>query len=188
MRINRAFTLIEVMVVLSILAIIAILAYNFFGNTMKEARLSADATKIYNDLTAIATAYEKIMMETGSYIIPTGNPDVTGISAFPEFLNEGGLKAIPAPPASGEDLLSINIWPYAYGILAGDNVDLGGPTVATDPALNLPDVDSELCDFYNEKYSEVGLPSPSSIVLNVSTQCVFFASNNKSILYQIYVR
>jgi prepilin-type N-terminal cleavage/methylation domain-containing protein len=181
----RAFTLIEVMVVLSILAI---LAYNFFGSTIKEARLSADASKIYNDLTALAMAYEKIMIETGSYIVPTGSPDVTMIDAIPQFLNEGGLKAIPAPPPSGEDLLSTNPWPYAYGILAGDEVDLGGPTLTADPALYLTDLDEELCDLYNEKYSEVGLPTPAWVVINVSTHCVANGPNSRFILYQIFVR
>ncbi len=56
MKNNRAFTLIEVMVVLSILALIAILAYNFFGSTMKEATVSQAATKIYNDLRVISDA------------------------------------------------------------------------------------------------------------------------------------
>ena len=39
----QGFTLIEVMVVLSILALVAILAYSFFGNTMKSDDMN-DAT------------------------------------------------------------------------------------------------------------------------------------------------
>lgn len=64
---KNAFTLIEVMVVLSVLAIIAILAYNFFGSTMKEAKVKQRATQIYNEMNAIATAVELYYVKNGTY-------------------------------------------------------------------------------------------------------------------------
>lgn len=88
---KRAFTLIEVMVVLSVLAIIAILAYNFFGGTMKDATLTQQVTKIKRDLQTISDAI--ILYES------RGLGTISNVDADPSLLvSTGVLKSLPTPP------------------------------------------------------------------------------------------
>lgn len=130
MRKNKGFTLIEVMVVLSILALIAILAYNFFGSTMKEAQIKQKTTQIFNDLRVVSDACELFYNKTGSW--PT---DVDGN----DLVNAGIIKAMPS-----------DIW-----LNIGE--DKGGPT--TDPDLfvahwSSDQVMPDVCKAFNAAYSQ----------------------------------
>lgn len=150
MQAKKAFTLIEVMVVLSILAIIAILAYNFFGGTMKEAKTSQSVTKIFNDLRNLADANTLYNMKNGEDIVTAGaaslvvTPNATAVS---KFLGDGGLKAIPTPIQTGSANYSIEA--------AGYNV-IGSPTAANDDVLFFDHPTEDVCLAYNKRYSTVG--------------------------------
>lgn len=144
---RRAFTLIEVMVVLSILAIIAILAYNFFGSTMKEATLKQQATRIYNDLRVLSDATEKYFIDNGSYYAGGSDP------ALDPLVTSGILKSRPGKMHGGDAWWSF--WTTA---------DRGGPTAAADTYLEYgydgaASID-ELCRKYNEMFTSLGAGVP----------------------------
>jgi prepilin-type N-terminal cleavage/methylation domain-containing protein len=113
---RRAFTLIEVMVVLSILAIIAILAYNFFGSTMKSATTTQTAVKVYNDLVAISGAAELYAIDNGA--LPAGNNGQ--VEAL--ILDGGYLKSWPVSPSSGGDYFYANAMDDMDGGAVADDV------------------------------------------------------------------
>lgn len=84
---TRAFTLIEVMVVLTILALIAILAYNFFGNVARDAKLSANATRLHQILRTTSDALELYHKDYGA--LPADVQDL---------VPAGYLKEVPKIP------------------------------------------------------------------------------------------
>lgn len=137
---KRAFTLIEVMVVLSILAIIAILAYNFFGSTMKEATLKKNVTKAYNDMRIISDAMDQYSLDNGgSY---ANNADLVGA---------GYLKAMPVPDCS---ILDPSYCPYNYSTYR-TYMDFGGPTTGSDVLVVVEGgITDEFCKAFNAEYSE----------------------------------
>lgn len=127
---KRAFTLIEVMVVLGILAIIAILAYNFFGGTMKEAKQKQQLTKTYNDLRVLADAYDLAFIKSGGY---------PGVDEFPIStpLSEGVIKSIPTSDLDGFVMYGYNFSNPARSVML----------------LALTDNLAEFCTAFNQAYS-----------------------------------
>lgn len=156
MRSNKAFTLIEVMVVLSILALIAILAYNFFGGTMKEAKLKRDATVIYEGLRAVTDASELYYIKN---------------SAWPANLNDlvsgGFLKSVPPLVDS-----SIDSWPVIQTAS-----DWGGPTNAADIGIyyyrGLPSGGDLTCRKFNEMFTSLGGGVPPTTAAPDRTHSVY---------------
>ena len=156
MRRNKGFTLIEVMVVLSILAIIAILAYNFFGSTMKEATESKTILKINNDLRVIAEAYEAYEMKTGVPAAAVGVFAFSTLGNLDNLVDEGVLKSIPSPshPRGSADIY--------YGV---DRVNTYyGDTAKADTGVEAGYVTNDICEAYNEKYTSLG-----RVVYNLET-------------------
>lgn len=148
MRKNKAFTLIEVMVVLSILALIAILAYNYFGSTMKEAKLKHAATKLLSDMQTLEQAYLLYEAQTGTSP-PTGfAPVKTAI------LDSGILKAWPTPDLSWK------------GADAGEDPDYRaynnyddfptGAGATNDAAIIARKLTKEVCLKAQELYTDLG--------------------------------
>ena len=131
MKNNRAFTLIEVMVVLSILALIAILAYNFFGGTMKEASEKQAITKIFNDMRTLDDAYRLYQVKTGS------TPSTRAV-----MVSSGVLKSEPNPDSN---YITNYIWDYQ-----DSNYSL--PTTALDDAIWGSNIPAAICKSWNEKY------------------------------------
>ena len=154
MKSNRAFTLIEVMVVLSILAIIAILAYNFFGSTMKEAKLSQAATKSYKEMGAIGAAYEKYYLDNG--VEPdSGSP----ANARADLLNGGYLKSWPSADQTlkGSGCVAGSVTYEMYSDWDDfRDADGVGNTEWDDPAVSLGPVGLEVCLAVQERYSNLG--------------------------------
>lgn len=142
MKNSRAFTLIEVMVVLSILAIIAILAYNFFGNTMKEASIKQATTKVYNDLRVMADAVEMYKIKNGVY------PPHYQMG---DLVTDGQLKARPI----GDVNWALNGGsPADYEIAVNGDVyyDMDGNGIE-DFFLTGYFFKQELCEAFNRAYS-----------------------------------
>jgi len=132
---KRGFTLIEVLVVLSILAIVAVLAYNFFGSSMKEAKLTQATSKIYNDLRVLSDAAQVYEVKHG-----TLNTDLAGLVA------DGIIKAAPTPDPA---VMAIPGGNYEYSYFAGDYL---APFGGDDDLVNLGGVNLEVCGAYNEKH------------------------------------
>jgi prepilin-type N-terminal cleavage/methylation domain-containing protein len=150
MKTKNAFTLIEVMVVLSILAIIAILAYNFFGSTMKEAVRKQRVTKIYNDLRTLSNAYEM-------YEVQEGVPPFADLATYPDIMTAGLLKAVPTTivPQTGPT----NSYYFR------SDINFVGPTAATDHVIayavsqagsGIGLETNEICKDFNDRYSTQG--------------------------------
>lgn len=135
---QQAFTLIEVMVVLSILARVAVLAYSYFGSTLREAKLTQRVTQIYETLRVLSDAEETHYMKYGSYA-PAGYG--AGDWGFAGLVDKGILKTLP----------EVN-WIWA------DLADYGGPTAAADYAVFLyDDTDPNrvaVCQEFNRRYSQ----------------------------------
>jgi prepilin-type N-terminal cleavage/methylation domain-containing protein len=167
---TRAFTLIEVMVVLSILAIIAILAYNFFGSTMKQAAVSSQATQIYRDMLAIDTAYNLAAMKTGAHW-EVSAPAVTPITNISTIIDDGGLRVVPTPPQNAYDPDEYFTWGYEYGLLGNNVWDFGGPSTAKDLTIALFGVTRDVCQELNTKYSSVGATMPTTYAKDVAFFC-----------------
>lgn len=134
---KQAFTLIEVMVVLSILSIIAILAYNFFGGTMKEATLKQQVTKLYNDLRVLDDASNEYYRKNGSF--PSVEADI---------VTAGIIKALPTPPSGAGTTAYLHNNSYAK---YPDHND-AGDTSTSDGAwsTNNGGISDELCAAFNE--------------------------------------
>lgn len=145
MKHNRAFTLIEVMVVLSILALIAILAYNFFGSTMKEATLTQAATKTYNDMRILSDAWDESYRKNGVELDYSADDD------FSAAVTDGILKALPKPPAAAAGVGGLQpnyeLWD-AWDNFAG--------TATQDRVIEMYNVTDDFCKRYNELYTGLG--------------------------------
>lgn len=144
---RRGFTLIEVMVVLSILAMVAVLAYNFFGSTMKEARLSQAATKLSNDLRLLEDAY--LLYEAQNGTKATGNN--TTVKATLVAANV--LKSWPVPDASvkGADASSVR-----YEVHEDYDEFPSGAAPNNDAAVTARGLTRDVCLKVQEMHSSLG--------------------------------
>lgn len=150
---RKAFTLIEVMVVLSILAIIAILAYNFFGGTMKEATLKNNAVKFWRAATILDAATSEYYRKNGSYPANTG-----------DLVSAGIIKAVPEVPTGGS---------WSFRNATGDR---GGPTVAADIFWEWSQEDNSLDAILTETnnlYTSLGATLPDPVAAPVRTDAIF---------------
>lgn len=141
MHTKKAFTLIEVMVVLSILAIIAILAYNFFGGTMKEASLKQATTKLYNDMRTMDDAISKYEIDNGT--LPAD---------LDALVTAGILKAIPTPPTQCWD----GSGGFTYSFDPGYDVDMDADGNAVDDAaISLDNTNEDCADAFNAAFNDI---------------------------------
>lgn len=152
MREAKAFTLIEVLVVLSILALVAILSYNFFGSTMKDATAKQQAVKIYNDFRTIGDAYDMYIMKYGKSpyfdldIDPLGENAIDGTPY--NFRDLGGfVKATPRPDS---DITAQTFYTWSDGCddFYGDG-DI-------DSCIELYAIPKETCRLYNLMFTSLG--------------------------------
>lgn len=139
MKKHNAFTLIEVMVVLSVLAIIAILAYNFFGGTMKEASEKQALTKIYRDLTMLMDASELYYTQNGTWA-----------NSLTDLVNAGTLKAVPEPPNKAAYWTGVGAYWY-WSDTPYDDMDGDGDS--DDYTITLNRITDELCELFNGAYA-----------------------------------
>lgn len=164
MKAKSAFTLIEVMIVLSILSIIVILAYNFFGSTIKDASEKQLLLQTHNEMQAIAVAYEQ-------YVIRYGKEMDSGLS-YPAkmdlLVTEGLLREAmrPDPRIATLSDYAITQSPIADQDFAGaPNLDgyVQAAFVPTD----------HLCKKWNELYaSGIGYNFEAMIPVGAKTRVV----------------
>lgn len=138
MKNRHAFTLIEVLVVLSILALVAILSYNFFGGTMRDAAAVQGATKAYNDMRVISDALDLFELKTGA--------PLAGSSLAP-LVDGGYLKSLPTMTSS----MALNpaVAGYIYDSAMSD-LDVDGDD---DSYIATENVTMDICKAFNEKYA-----------------------------------
>ena len=117
--------------------IIAILAYNFFGGTMKEAKASQEATKYYNDGRVLTDAYDLYELKN-----PSWNRSLTsGWPSLADLVSGGYLKAAPTGANGGS---------YTRYM---DYMDFGGPSASNEALVEMEGISDEACRLYNLKYS-----------------------------------
>lgn len=141
---KAAFTLIEVMVVLSILAIIAILAYNFFGSTMKEAKSTQMAAQVFKELTDLSNAFEMYLIDNSS--LPVGG--LIGVQVQPTDAVMESLKSLPENKRTSNGWVVDNA---GYVLSIGGANLTGSPT--NDDYLYISGMPYDVCKVFNEKYS-----------------------------------
>lgn len=141
--VKKGFTLIEVMVVLSVLALLTVLGYSFFGSILKEARNKAYVTGIGNNLYALETAWLRHEQKTGNRL------SSTDLSAL---VDAGELRAIPSLPEGAIDP-TVTV-PTGYICFTGN--DYGGPSAANDVICYAQGVTAELCDTWNDERTSIG--------------------------------
>lgn len=149
MNTKKGFTLIEVMVVLSVLAIIAILAYNFFGSTMKEAVKSKCKTEIINK----AHQYEEaIAIYESKY--GTTLPNILTEAAFiTYFIDTGILKGLDVRYPSEGCYIPGETSYFDYRV---NSLDTGG-TAAGDDFIQLNSLPYDICvEIHDENAGTTG--------------------------------
>lgn len=149
---EKGFTLIEVMVVLSILAIIAVLAYSFFGSTIKEAKLSQSATAFYRDCTTLSAAWDAYVVKYGTD--PGSGTPTSPNAVMADLVNSGLVKAWPNPDASLDAGTSASP-PWTYKLYVSGTLDANGDGTA-DAICSLLGVTQDFCEEISERYSTLG--------------------------------
>lgn len=172
---QNGFTLIEVLVVLSLLALIAILAYNLFGNTMKDASYTAAATQIHKELTSLDAAMDEWSR------INDGEAYGAVIPADKILLQDGVIKASPIFPEAAKN--STPPWEYRY-----QGIGFGYKTAANDLTIRAINVNDATCRKFNELFTPWGNYLPLSGELSTATPphmpvCVNHASADVNTIY-----
>lgn len=165
------------MVVLSVLAIIAILAYNFFGGTMKEARTKWAATKIYNDMRQIEDALALYHNDNGSYPTLTAEPDYNGLQSL---VAGGYLKSVPVQLESTVT--------YALRGFSGSAVWNADGAGSADYILHTAttNITEDICKAINNTYtSVVDIPAPSAASPNVQPLICWNYSGDAANVYRV---
>ncbi|MDD2871007.1 MAG: prepilin-type N-terminal cleavage/methylation domain-containing protein [Candidatus Gracilibacteria bacterium] len=115
---NKAFTLVELIVVITILAILGTIAFISLQGYSTDAR---DSTRI-SDLSSMKTSLEVFHLDAGKYPVPTNGVDITysgGVvwtqGSFGEsvFSNVNKLDKIPTDPLTNKE--------YTYSITSNKN-------------------------------------------------------------------
>lgn len=173
---KKGFTLIEVMVVLSILAIIAVLAYNFFGGTMKEATLTQNAAKIADDMRVLDDGYAKHYLDASAY--PAN---------YDELVTDGVLKAKPTPPKSS---LETAFAAEVYTLDTTGYTMVG--TAAKEHVALLKGVTDDVCKEVNNRYSDLGAAiltyANAAAVTGANTQKTIFCYDDTALAANVVVK
>lgn len=149
-RSARGFTLIEFMVVLSILALIAVLGYSYFGVLIHEARLSSEATKVHNSLLALVANSQEYIRRNGQPV-PGAHLDSYDGGMF-DYLE---LKALSSEPAdeyqdfTGGRTAETKDYSFDNNTESMDSAN----GASTDELFNFAIVTDDLCSKYNEMFA-----------------------------------
>lgn len=146
MRRFRGFTLIEVMIVLSILAVISVLAYNHFGTVSAEAKDKQLAAKLYSDFQMYDDAIEMLSLKLGRDPIATGNGGFGSLDLDDHGILKGASRYAPSEAMEGSEQY------YAYH----NTIQNIGGSPATDQYLYLTGVKKSVCRKFNAQYSPLG--------------------------------
>lgn len=122
------FTLIELMVAISIVAILAAVGLVVYSTAQKSARIS----KRVQDLKAVQTALETYKSIVGSYPIhATGACAQTSLSGLaPNY-----MPILPGDPLTNCYWYMSNASGTEFKLRTADNSDMGAPEYATQPSL-----------------------------------------------------
>lgn len=152
---KQGFTLIELLLVVIGIALVLAIVISLLQIPSKEMSLSANVSKILNDVRYIETAWNRYYLEQGS--LTTNLSDLSS-AAY--------IKSIPSPPASSKD--SSYTGTYAYAIDA-TTYDISGST-AKDYTIKLSGVNQDTCA---EIDRQAGLSSiPSAVQSGIVFQCI----------------
>lgn len=129
---KNAFTLLEILVVISIIGILVALGTAAFSTTQKKGR---DARR-KSDIKAIQNGFEQYHSKADSY--PSSLTEANDLTIFPAGLPED-------PKSIGEYIYTINFGEDAYCACTLLESSTGN-------ASNLPDADETACDYGTGNY------------------------------------
>lgn len=112
MKTSCGFTLIEILVVITILAILMVLAFASYETAQRQAR----DTKRKSDLVAISRALEQYRVDNGKYLTQTAWSDASSWTTFATYLSPSYMAQVPKDPKNGGSGRAEN-W-YVYGYVA----------------------------------------------------------------------
>lgn len=120
MKKNIGFTLVELLIVISIIAILSMVLTISFSGAQKNSR---DQRRVA-DLQAIQKAAEQMMMLSGTY--PTSINSYRSTSAAWTVNGQIVLAKFPSGPKTGETYVATNIGPTGYCVCAKMDNSNGG--------------------------------------------------------------
>lgn len=142
---TKAFTLIEVMVVLSILAIIAILAYNFFGGTMRDASMKQAATQLYRALQTIDDGATLEEIKTGQ---------TWASYDLEDLVTAGHIKSVPTPPSAS---ICDGACGGMYSFMFVDGYEDYDNNGQSDDVFIIGDLSHEFCGIFSDTHGLQGM-------------------------------
>lgn len=157
---KKGFTLIEVMVVLSIVALVAILSYSFFGDSIREAFEKRNLIALEKQIHSVETAFGRWRMNGGAKGVSSFNDQVNDVLVGKYLKQE---LFIPKE-ASYTKSFAGNEWYLELSSLDWDN-DGKPDFFATHP---LDSIDGDLCVQFNEKYTQWSNPLQLATALSDS--------------------
>jgi prepilin-type N-terminal cleavage/methylation domain-containing protein len=183
MRPNRAFTLIEVMLVLAILALVAILAYSFFGGVVGDTKTSKGATQRYNDLRVLSDCGEKHLIDTGEYLDEVDSADAY-IKDISQLYSSVYLNAPLVPPQEIFDPNGTLAATYNYRLVDAIYANYGGPA-GFDASFRLTDMTLDACQLFYDRYSSLGVGTavPAAYTFEVGPHCWPSNGTQRRIIY-----
>lgn len=149
------FTIVELLITISVLLLMAGLMFSVFGNPLTKASTDTSIGKITNDLRVLDDGINKYINDK------TAEP-----SSLAALVSEGQLKALPIAPSNAKD--SAYVGTYAYSIETATNIT-GSAT--NDIAIKLTGVTTAVCQGINEKYSDIGSTVPTTVTAGKAVQC-----------------
>lgn len=148
-----AFTLIEVMVVLSVLALTAALAYNLFANTVRDATVMKAAVNLAKDMNEIEFAFHGLIRRNGA--------DPTGNNVILPAVTAGIIKAPIDPDDTIVKSGCVSAWSASTGGYWIHNLVSYAGSPTNDWYTSMQCIPQDVCLKFNEMYSTVGATIPA---------------------------
>lgn len=160
------FTVVELLIVISVLLLIAGLAFGIFGNPLSKATTDSAVAKIVDDMRAVNDGI--------NHYSAANNADPGTLAAL---VTGGQLKALPIAPDNAKD--SAFTGTYVYSLETA--TDIGG-SAANDVSVKLQGVTANVCDGINQKYAGITGATPTAVTAGKLVQCYKPAAGDTTVL------
>jgi prepilin-type N-terminal cleavage/methylation domain-containing protein len=159
---QAGFTLLEVIIALTLLALITAIGFNFFGNPMKTATVTNSAVHIIDNLKVIGDGFDKYYIEhteiPSAWEVTRSDEDEVALNTI---IAEGILKARPLPPSNAKKSSYTGFYKYliTYDDIVFPSMGIG-ETADADWTVSLTGVTDDVCREVNKRYLNAAADSP----------------------------